>query len=293
MGLFGKIFSRKSTKEKLCAESIIEKAFENAKKPQPPDKMAALGGELRQNFMMLVEDVEGELGDIVIAFAGPEEKLMVHPKLNEAIERHHDAGILEIALAGCYASADTRSALLNEWPSIVELFRGKENSQEILRLKSTYLGQFAINILDLNELVDAGLTEEQSSAARLENSILWHRILDELAFRFIQEDRELFVDYYLGELAFRLALLGLPPDQICATLSARSQEYGGYREWIAKGDVSKKGTLLWEAAKHIGEAVNINKNVFFNMNYINQTLRNLNDAKVYELLTGRNPSRES
>jgi hypothetical protein len=37
MGLFGKLFSRKPTKEELHAESIIEKAFENAKKPQPPD----------------------------------------------------------------------------------------------------------------------------------------------------------------------------------------------------------------------------------------------------------------
>jgi hypothetical protein len=67
---------------------------------------------------------------------------------------------------------------------------------------------------------------------------------------------------------------------------ARSQEYADYREWWKKDHSSSaKGTLLWEAGKHVLEPIGQNKSFFALTAFATATLRKI--SPITELLVGR------
>ena len=130
------------------------------------------------------------------------------------------------------------------------------------------------------------LSEEQETSVRLEEAALWYRVVDELAQRYLGPERPLFMDYFIDSLVTRLALEGAPP-KLIITLRDRGEEYEKYRKWLPKDDEGLRGTLLWEAAKHIGKPFDGDQNPFFLTKHTVKFVDLLKQALIYELLTGR------
>ena len=117
-------------------------------------------------------------------------------------------------------------------------------------------------------------------------------MIDELAYRYIREQRPLFVDLFVDFPVESLALQGTPPDLICRTMEDRSHEYSQYQEW-ATSDVDKMaGTLLWNAGKHVGDPLGTGRDVLFVTMFGSVFLTRVKAALVYELLTGREPKNQ-
>jgi hypothetical protein len=122
---------------------------------------------------------------------------------------------------------------------------------------------------------------------RVEEAALWYRALDELAFRFVRGHRDVFMDFLQDYLALNLALMGSSPDLINKTMAARTREYAEYRRWVPAENESPAGTLLWEAAKHVGEPVGLRTQRRFLAAFGSRFSNKLDDALIYELLVGR------
>jgi len=200
MGLFDKLFGRRASPETEQAKAIIRKAWEDSRKPQGAYKAATTGAEIRDRFFALIEEVEAKLGGPAIGIASAEGVLMVHPKLEEELRKQPDADVLEVALTHCFITTDARRRLNESWPSQVVLYRGKANSDEILREKSSLLAAYVVNNLDAAEMAESETSDEQDCIVRVEEVAVWYRVLDELAFRFIRGQRDIFMDFLQGRL---------------------------------------------------------------------------------------------
>ena len=168
--------------------------------------------------------------------------------------------------------------------------RGKANSDDTLREKSGLLAAYVVNNLDAAEMAEGETSDEQDCVVRVEEAAVWYRVLDELAFRFLRGQREIFMDFLQDDLAHYLALIGSSPELINETMAARSREYAEYRQWVPAEDAGAKGTLLWEAAKHVGEPIGLNTHPVFLLQFGTRLLEKLNGALVGDLLVGRETS---
>jgi hypothetical protein len=151
------------------------------------------------------------------------------------------------------------------------------------------------------------LTYEKEASIRLEEAALWFRTIGERAHlsivnyelqlaaeanaqsyhgiaERIQNTVQLFMDYFGGDLAYYLALQGATPYAICDTLAERLPEYALYREWAPEGTRPMSGTVLWEAAKHIGAP----RGGCIFLVFTRFFCERFELALIYELLTGRN-----
>jgi len=241
-------------------------------------------------FFAVIEEVEAKLGSPAIGIASAEGVLMVHPKLEEELRKQPDADVLEVALTHCFITTDGRRRLNESWPSQVVRYRGKANSDETLREKSGLLAAYVVNNLDAAEMAESETSDEQDCIVRVEEAAIWYRVLDELAFCFVRGQRDIFMDFLQDDLALNLALLGSSPDLIDQTMAARSREYAEYRQWVPAENAGAKGTLLWEAAKHVGEPIGLNAHPVFLLQFGTRLLERLNDALVGDLLVGRETS---
>src|SRR5262249_123918 len=287
MGLFDKLFSRKADPDAERAKALFRKAWEDSGKPQGPYKAAIAGAEIRRRFFALVEEVEANLGVQAVAIAGAEGVRMVHPKLSEEIRKQPDADVLEIAFKHVFMRKDQRRKGREAWPSYVAHYQGKGNSEAVLREKSALLATYVVSNLDSAEMGEGETSDEKVCIVHVEEAAVWYRVLDELVFRFLREQRDIFMDFLQDYLATHLALMGSPPDLINETMAARSREYGDYREWVPAENAGEKGTLLWEAAKHVGEPIGLNTNPVFLLQFGTRLLEKLNRASLYELLVGK------
>jgi hypothetical protein len=286
MGLFDKLFGRRASPEAEQAKAIIRKAWENSQKPQGAYKAATTGAQIRDRFFTVVEEVEAKLGGPAVGIASAEGVLMVHPKLEDELRKQPDADVLEVALTHCFITTDARRRLNESWPSQVARYRGKPNSDEMLREKSGLLAAYVVNNLDAAEMAESETSDEQDCIIRVEEAAVWYRVLDELAFRFIRGQRDIFMDFLQDDMALNLALLGSSPDLIDETMAARSREYAEYRQWVPAENAGAKGTLLWEAAKHVGEPIGLNMHPVFLLQFGTRVLEKLNGALVGDLLVG-------
>jgi hypothetical protein len=76
-------------------------------------------------------------------------------------------------------------------------------------------------------------------------------------------------------------------------MGERSREYSDYPQWLpAKGE-GAKGTLFWEAAKHVGEPVGLNRDPVFLVHFGNRLPKKLERLSLFELLLGKSPSARS
>ena len=209
--------------------------------------------------------MEANLGQPAIWFVSDNGVLTVHPKLREELRKQPDAEVLEVALTNCFVTPDARRELNETWPSVVAHYRGKDNSESVLLEKCGLLAKYIVGNLDAAE-IGAALSEEiansdkQDRIVRVEETAIWYRVLDELVFRFLPEGRDMLMDFLEDDLATNLALVGSPPDLIGETMVARLKEYAQYREVVPTEDAPAAGTLLWEAAKHVGEPMGLQRN---------------------------------
>jgi hypothetical protein len=268
MRLFSKLFSRTADPEKERLKALLRRISEDSERPQGAHKAASAGAEIRRRFFFFKEEVEANLARPAIWFASDKGVLMVHPKLREELRKQPDAEVLEAALSNCFVTPEARRELNGAWPWFVAEYRGKENSEFVLREKSGLLAKYVVSNLGASEIGAAfsdevAKSDKQDRIVRVEEIAVWYRVLDELAFRFLRERRGMFMDFLEDDLALNLALAGSPPDLIGETMVARSREYAQYREWLPAENAPSRGTLLWEAAKHIGEPMGLDKEKLF------------------------------
>lgn len=297
MGLFQKFFlSGQQRRDEARGMEIIERAVRESRQPKGCAKSAELGADIRDRLLTVVYDLEKETGQCAVVFAV--DGTLTDERLHEALHKRDDGKLLELCITSCFVNPQAAQYINDTWPATVKQYQSRPNGDEELIEKATILANFAVYNLNatmegLKELntagyggVDPELTEEQIMKIEVEEAACWYRVVDELAYRIIREHRPFFVDHFLDNLAELLALRGVPPDLICRTMTERSQEYAQYREWTA--DVDRiAGTLLWNAAKHVGLPVGLQQHFMFIMTFGNCFLTRVNRALVYELLTGK------
>jgi hypothetical protein len=245
--------------------------LEESKKPQGIHKMALLGAETRQQLLELIEEVEAEIGQNAIGFAQDVGVMGVHAKLIERLRKEPADSLLhESALQLAFPTPDSTRRCKEQWPSAVEKYHGRHNTEELLREKSHMLAGFIVSNLGIATAIyqKTGdtvpeLSDEQEMSARLEEAALWNRVIFQLAHTYLASEFTLFMDYFEDFLANLLALQGAPPHSIYSAMTDRTIEYAKYPKWGPSGDEGMGGTLLWEAGKHIGEPLDCSANPFF------------------------------
>jgi hypothetical protein len=300
MGLLNRFFGKKPNPITDQVMDIIKAARDTAKKPKGLDQSAVSGAQRRQRLISLIEKVEAQIGQMAIAVAEKEGVLMIHPKLTEEIRKQADKDILEPALEFCFPTLDGKRRAKAGWPATISSYRERSNTDDVLREKAAILAVFVTCNLDLGiqlyeemrdeEMRDSQntteLSDEQETSMKLEEAACWCRIIDELAHDFLGQNRSLFMDYFGDNVTEILALEGMPPGLICQTIRERMAEYAQYRKWIPEGKEGNKGTLLWEAAKHVGNPLQLGRNPLFLITFGSRVLQHLESMMVQDLLTG-------
>jgi hypothetical protein len=274
---------------------IIKAARDTAKKPKGLDQSAVSGAQRRQRLISLIEKVEAQIGQMAIALAEKEGVLMIHPKLTEEIRKQPDTNILEPELGLCFPTPDGKRRANTGWPATVRSYRGRPNTDDLLGEKAAIMATLVTCNLDLGihlyeEMRDRQntleLSDEQETSVKLEEAACWCRIIDELAYGFLGQNRSLFMDYFGDSIAEILALQGIPPDLICQTLRERMAEYGQYRKWVPEGKEGPKGTLLWEVAKHVGNPLQLSQDLLFLTTFGLRVMQHVESMMVQDLLIG-------
>lgn len=297
MGLLNRFFGKNPNPIADRAMDTIKTAWETAIKPKGLDRSAVFGAQTRQRLISLIEQVEAQIGQMAIAVAEKEGVLCIHPRLTEEIQKQAHKYLLESALGWCFPTPDGKRRANNDWPATVRNYRERPNTDDLLGEKAAILAAFIACNLDLGiqlyeEMRDSQntseLSEERNNSVKLEEAACWCRIIDELAHGVLGQKRSLFMDYFGDNIAEILALEGMPPDLICQTLRERMAEYGQYRRWVPEGKEGTKGTLLWEAAKHVGNPLQLGQHPLFLMTFGLRVIQHLESMMVQDLLTGRN-----
>ena len=255
-------------------------------------------------MLTLVEEIEKETGKPAVIFAA--DGTLTDARLIEALDKRGDDGeLLKLSIDSCFVNPHATQYVNESWPATVKGYQHRPNSEELIGEKATLLAAFVVYNLDAalearRELkaarfggAEQELTEDQIILLKLEEAACWYRIVDELAYGFIREHRPLFVDHFLDNLAHLLALQGVPPDLICQTMRERSQEYSRYREWVSNDINRMAGTLLWNAAKHVGVPIGFERHFMYTTTFGILFLMRVNQALVYELLTGKEKPHEN
>jgi hypothetical protein len=243
----------------------------------------------------LIDEVEAEIGQYAFAIAEDMGAMEINPKLIERLRNEPDCGVLEPAFDLAFPSPASKRRFNEEWAYTVGKYRGQRNTEELLREKSAILVSFVVNNLNVAATTYSRIREnapdlgdELEMSVRVEEATLWYRVIDELAQRYLGPNRLTFMAYFEDWLAHRLALQGASPELILITMLDRTTEYGKYQKWIPSDDEGSGGTLLWEAAKHIGKPLDCATNPLFLVLFVSNFVdRLLNEAMVYELLTGK------
>jgi hypothetical protein len=296
MSIFQRFFPTKQQRQDAeKARQIIEAAFLKSREPRGCAVSAARGAETRSRLFSVVDRLETEMGQLVIAYAQQEGVLMTHPRLSQELSKFPDGELLERAVFLCFITPSAVAQLNADWPGRVAGYQSRPNTDELISEKATLLTAYVVHNLGVGTEVSRevlkgarDITDEQELAVKLEEACLWYRVIDELAYLNIPDQRSRFMGFFEDNLAHLLALMGVEAETICATLSARSAEYGPYREWVS-GDTDKMaGTLLWNASKRVGAPIGFERHFLFTQMFGTLFLEGVKRASVGELLTGIN-----
>jgi hypothetical protein len=291
--MFGLFTSRQHRQEAEQARQIIEAAFKKSREPKKCAEAAALGADMRTRLFSVVDRLEAEMGQLVIAYAQQEGVLMTHPRLTEELRKRPDGEVLDLAIPLCFVTPAATTRLNADWPERVMKYRGRQNTDETISEKASVLTAYVVHNLGVGTEVskdvlkdEREINDEQELSVKVEEACLWYRLIDEAAYLAIPEQRSRFMDFFEDRLAEQLALQGAEPATICRTLSARSEEYGPYREWVSSDPDKMAGTLFWSAAKRIGAPIGFEQHFLFTQMFGTLFLGRLERASVRELLTG-------
>ena len=272
MSVFRRLFlSRQQRQDAEKARQIMEAAFIKSREPRSCAEAAASGADIRRGLFSVVDRLEAEMGQLVIAYAQGEGVLMTHPRLTQELQKLPDGELLDRSIFLCFITPAATERLNADWPGQVASYQSRPNTDALIIEKATVLTAHIVHNLGVaaevsKEIfaaeVSKGILREreqinpdQEIVIKLEEACLWYRLIDELTHGHIPEQRGLFMDFFEDNLGHLLALLGADPKAICTTLAARSEEYGGYREWVAKDTDKMAATLFWNAAKRVGAPI--------------------------------------
>lgn len=294
MGVLGRLLlSRQQRQDAEKARHMIEAAFIELREPRSCAEAAASGADIRRRLFSVVDRLEAEMGQLVIAYAQREGVLMTHPRLTQELQKLSDGELLNRSIFLCFITPAATVRLNADWPGQVAGYRSRPNTDELIHEKATVLTAYVVHNLGVGievskEVLKAvnEINPDQEISSKLEEACLWYRLIDELAYRDIPEQRDRFMDFFEGSLAHLLALLGAEPKTICATLRYRSEEYGSYREWVSKDPDEMAGTLFWNAAKRVGTPIGFERHHLFTLMFGTLFLGRVQRAFVRELLTG-------
>jgi len=292
MGVLGRLFgSRQQRRDAERARQIIEAAFLKSREPKTCAEAAASGADTRDRLLTVVEEIEKETGDLSIVFAA--DATLIDPQLIQMLERRPDGELLRLAINSCFVNPNAAQYLNEQWPTTVERYQSRTNTDGLISEKATALAAYLVHNLGVGVEVakdvlkdSRTINEDRELSVKLEEACLWYRLMDELAYIYIPDHRSRFMDFFEENLAHLLALLGVEPNTICATLSARSEEYGPYREWVSGDPDKMAGTLFWNAAKRVGAPIGFERHFLFTQMFGTLFLGRVERALVRELLTG-------
>jgi hypothetical protein len=295
--MFGLFASRQQRRDVGQALKTIEAAFRKSREPKKCTEAAALGADMRKRLFSVVDRLEAEMGQLVIAYAQLEGVLMTHPRLTEELGKRPDGEVLDLAIPLCFVTPAATARLNADWPNRVASYRSRPNKDEMISEKAAVLTAYVVHNLGIGTEVskdvlkdEREINDEQELAVKVEEAFLWYRLIDEAAYLAIPGQRYRFMDFFEDNLSQQLALQGAEPATICRTLSARSEEYARYREWVSGAPDKMAGTLFWNAAKRIGAPIGFEHHFLFTQVFGTLLLGRLKRSFIRELLTGDNKS---
>ncbi|HUB63128.1 MAG TPA: hypothetical protein VL996_01540, partial [Methylocella sp.] len=255
MGLFGKLFSKKTDPELERFAKSIEDELAEIRRPKGPQglaKSAIKGAESRRLLFELLKDFETETGRSGVSIVDTVEsrgRMFVDRQLFEWFRKQRwnssdSEPFLCTWLAFAFLTPDERRKTNEIWPSVVTTYHGKPNTEDILQEKADKLAKYIICNLGVatnlcssfvevspDEFKDCHKIDDKlEELVRLEESALWLRTIDELAYMSIHGQRELFMDYLDDAFGYYLALRGTPPDAACRIIGERLTQYSSYQK---------------------------------------------------------------
>ena len=308
MGLFGKLFSKKTDPElERLAQSLelLEHALAESKKPQGPQglaKSAIKGAETRRWLFELLEEFEAEKGGIGAGVAA--DGMFYHPQLIEWFRSRYGLSesepFLQSLLAVVFPTADRKRRIDENWPTIVTTYQGKPNTNDILLDKAGKLTDYII--LHLGIATDLygmfievfpdqfkerhEINDQLQELVKLEELALWFRMLNELANRFIRRECPLFMHYLEDALGDHLAMQGALPEAVINIVGTRIDEYASYQKFIAEPEefLGWHGNMGGRETSYGG--VWLRPDAIFQTRFVSMFLETAKEALVGELLTG-------
>ena len=250
---------------------------------------------VRDKLFEVIESVEAKTGSHAYAFAldGDEQVLVVSDALTAALKNHQLGDLLEPSFQLLFTTRATKRDVIKNWPSTIKSFSEKRNDADTLKGKASILACYILNHYDIpcdvllaETSVSPQIDEDVEIELKLEAAASWYRLIDELAFRFIRNKRDLFSDYLQDSLAELLALQGATPDAITSRVVERSTEYAGIKDWIREAG-EEASSLLWQMGKHALAPLGVEKNYRRIHAHSRLLLRALEQAMVRELLLGQ------
>ena len=146
-----------------------------------------------------------------------------------------------------FTTAQSKASLLEHWVEGVARYIGQENTRDILHEKAALISAFILHHYDIPcEAVAyrSPIDDDTECELKLEAAASWYRIIDDLSYRFIRPDRDLFCDYLQDALAHNLALQGCSVVSILDRAQERGEEYARLREWVL-ACISQAAVVFW------------------------------------------------
>jgi elongation factor P hydroxylase len=304
VGLFDKFFSKTTDPQLERFAQTIAQTLAECKKPRSFAAAAVEGARTRSRFFTLLEKFEAETGRAGISFQDVVEGkglMFVEQQLMELIQKQSDNKLLEAALYDAFSTPDITRQANEALPTLIAMHQAKPNTEHVLAEKAYILSRHILHNLGIgtdvyNVLSEAWkdtfcgheLSYEENQAVKIEESAIWFRVIDDMAYWYIPAERSLFMDHFEECFGYHLALQGASPAAVSKTMEDRLREYSAYQKWVQEPEEGAKGTLLWEAGKHVMAALGLSEHIFFQVYFAKMFLESAIQAVVYELLSGKN-----
>src|SRR5665213_2064320 len=244
MDIWERLFKKRRAAD-AAFHPFVGAVEERVRTPKGPRKSAEGGAQIRAELWAIIEGVEAKTGRHAFGFAGEDQVIMTSEALEVAIGANHESKLLRSGFSCMFMTPQTKASLLDYWSSAVDGFEGKPNTRHLLREKAALLATFVLHHYDIPCLAadpaisPTALEDDTINQLKLEAVAAWYRIIDELAYRFIRSDRDLFCDYLQDSLANLLALQG---SSVVSILDHSYERSGDPRSCRAFSRGAREGT---------------------------------------------------
>jgi hypothetical protein len=103
-------------------------------KPRGEIKSAALGAQLRNRVLSIIEQFEAQTGQQAIILAA--DGVLTHPKLRDEVQKQPDGTVIEPTIPLCFQCQKQPYNLNPLWPSTIAKYQGQDNTNELIFAKA-------------------------------------------------------------------------------------------------------------------------------------------------------------